>query len=194
MQNPFDPPLEIAEDLKKESRSKGKNSAVEQGSNIPLGWKPTLEKPLPVVRCTGTVRNGENKGGQCPNWSIRGHNVCASHGGQLPAVKQKAEFNIEQARKQMLGIAPTAIEVIEQIMISGGQEAVRLKAAEIILDRAGITKGPVEHKVEVNHSLSQAEEIRKKLSRMGERFELIDLGEESEEEDEDIIDAEEETA
>ena len=187
MQPPFEAPPEITE-AKRASNSKGKNSAAEQGSNIPKGWKPTLEKPLPVVRCVGIIRNGENKGEQCPNWSIRGHNVCTAHGGQLPVVKQKAAFNVEQARQQMLGISPSAIDVIEDIMMNGSQEAVRLKAAEIVLDRAGVTKGPVEHKVEVNHTVSQAEEIRKKLTGMSQRFELLDLGEDSEE---DVRDAEE---
>src|SRR5690606_17599570 len=42
-----------------------KGSQEEQGSNIPVGWKPTFDKPVPVVRCTAIKEDGK----QCNRWS-----------------------------------------------------------------------------------------------------------------------------
>ena len=172
------PPLPERENR---SSNAGKNSALEQGSEIPQNWRPTLAKPLPATRCTAKVRNGEREGERCGAWAPPGSTVCNTHGYQLPVVQKKAAQLVEEARQHMLGLTPSAMDVIEEIMLKGTQEAVRLKAATEILDRAGIVKQAAEINVEVNHKLSQADEIQKRLNTIAERFvdqeESEDLGE-----------------
>lgn len=165
------------------SSNAGKNSAVEQGTNIPMGWKPTVAEPVPVVRCTAPLRNGPKKGEQCPNWSLRGATVCISHGGRLPNVRKHAEEVREAAKMRLLGLADMAIDALEDLADAQGTAgpAVRLKAATEILDRAGVKGGvdvAVTHEVRANPS----EEIAKRLAGIANRMqpkepEPEDLGE-----------------
>lgn len=144
---------------------KGKGSPRQQGSNIPQGWKASYSNPLPPIRCTGTIRNGERKGEQCGKWSLKGSTVCDRHGGSLPSVQEAAAKRIEEARKQLMGMAPTAAEVINDIMLSGDNDAVRLKAAQDILDRTGILKGQ-EVTMDVRTEDTAAKEIEQRLAQM----------------------------
>lgn len=170
------------------SHNAGKNSALEQDSNIPVGWKATPEEPVPVVRCTGIVRNGPRKGEQCGRWSIRGHRVCLKHGGNLPGVQKAAEEVREAARLRLFGMADDAIDTIDFLIHEGTTPAaVKLKAATEILDRVGIKGGSeLTHTVEVK--ANPAEEIAKRLATIAENLkpkeveELVDEGEQDAEE------------
>jgi len=164
------------------SSNAGSNSALEQGSNIPVGWKATPEEPVPVVRCTGTVRNGPRKGEQCGRWSIRGHNKCLKHGGNLPSVKKAAEDVREAARLRLFGMADDAIDTIDFLVNdTSTPSAVRLKAAETILDRVGI-KGGVDLTATVEVKANPAEEIAKRLATIAENLKPKEV--------EDIVDEE----
>jgi hypothetical protein len=190
MENPFDitdpfaepeddqPPVDAAPVNR--SRSAGKNSAEDQGTNIPMGWKPTVKEPVPVVRCTGTVRNGPRTGLRCPNWSLRGATVCLQHGGHLPNVRQHAQDVVEAARLRILGLADLAIDTLEELIDPSVGAAIRLKAATELLDRGGI-KGAPDLTVEVEHKISASEEINKRLATIANRLappkEPEDLGE-----------------
>lgn len=172
------------------SNNPGKNSAVEQGSNVPMGWKPTPAEPVPVVRCTAPVRNGPRKGEQCPNWSIRGATVCLVHGGRLPNVRKHAEEVREAAKMRLLGLSDMAIDTLEELADAQGAAgpAVRLKAATEILDRAGIKGGidlAVTHEVKTNPS----EEIAKRLAGIAKRLTPEEV-EAPEDLGEQIVDAE----
>lgn len=164
-------PTDYDETPVKVSPSAGKNSAVEQGLNVPAGWKPTVSEPVPVVRCTGTIRNGDKKGQQCGNWSLRGATVCIVHGGRLPNVRKHAEEVREAAKLRLLGLSDMAIDTLEDLADAQGTAgpAVRLKAATEILDRAGIKGGvdvAVTHEVRANPS----EEIAKRLAGIAKRL------------------------
>jgi hypothetical protein len=188
--NPFDqdtmpepPPLE--DEPVNKSRNVGKNSAHEQGLEIPMGWKPTIAEPVPVVRCKAT---STTTGERCKRWSIRGTTVCQTHGGRLPNVVEHAEAVREAARLRLFGLADDAVEFLEELMQPGVADAVRLKAIENVLNRSGL-KEAVEFKVEVTNNASPSEDIFKKLQIMRERVapELEDLGEkEKEESDEEV--------
>lgn len=161
--------------------SLGKGSAAQQGVNIPAGWKPTVAAPVPVVRCTGIVRQGPNTGQRCPKWSLRGATVCLSHGGHLPSVKEHAQAVVEAARMRMIGLTDDAIDAIEDLVSNPQtQAAVRLKAATEILDRAGI-KGAPDLAITVEHTISASDTIAEKLKSMALRLtpkpEPLDLGE-----------------
>jgi hypothetical protein len=194
--DPFDdapPTLEDIDNGPTNPGSTGKSTAAQQGLNIPAGWKPTIDKPVPVVRCTGTVRTGPNQGDRCPKWSIRGATVCMSHGAQLPSVKEHAQAVVEAARMRMIGLADEAIDAIEDIVMNPGTQAqVRLKAATEILDRIGV-KGAPDLSVVVEVSASPADVIAEKLkaiaSRITPKEDPEDLGE-IVEEPEDAVDEE----
>lgn len=167
----------------KTSPSAGKNSAVEQGLNIPMGWKPTAAEPVPVIRCTGTLRNGPKAGQQCGNWSLRGATVCIVHGGRLPNIRKHAEDVREAARMRILGLADMAIDTLEELADAQGTAgaAVKLKAATELLDRAGI-KGGIEMNVVHEVRSNPSEEIAKRLAGIAKRLEPkelepVDLGE-----------------
>lgn len=146
----------------------GNNSALEQASNIPLGWKPTLDKPLPVVRCTGTVRNGDREGQRCGRWSIMGHDRCLVHGGHLPNVQKAAATRVEAAKLRLLEDSDLAVDTLFELLKPGVADQVRLGAAKDILDRAAI-KGGADLTVEVTHNVSLAGDIEKKLEIMRQR-------------------------
>lgn len=150
------------------SSNAGKNSALEQGVTVPEGWKPTLDKPLPVVRCTGTVRNGERAGMRCGRWSLMGHDKCMVHGGHLPSVQKAAATRVEAAKLRILDDSDLAIDTLFELLKAGVADQVRLGAAKDILDRASIKGGP-DMTVEVVHSVSMAEDISKKLEVMRQR-------------------------
>lgn len=85
-----------------------------------------MEKVLGEKRqCTATNRKGE----RCGKPPIRGANVCATHGGGIPLVRQAA-------RMRLLAMAEPAFKVLMELLESD-DEMVALKAANSILDRAG---------------------------------------------------------
>lgn len=133
-------------------------SAAQQDSNIPLGWKPTLAKPIPVVKCTGTRTNGE----PCARWSVMGTTVCYVHGAQLPVVKKAAAAKVEAARMLFMGSSTDAFEVLESLLQPGTAEGIRLKAATEILDRAGLKAG-MDVQVTVEHVGSPLDDIINQL-------------------------------
>jgi hypothetical protein len=193
--DPFDdtpPTLDDLENGTVKSHSAGMNSAAEQGRNTPVAWKQTVAEPVPVVRCTGTVRNGDRKGERCPKWSIRGATVCLQHGGHLPSVKEHAQAVVEAARMRMIGLADEAIDAIEDLVTNPGtQQNVRLKAATEILDRIGV-KGAPDLAITVEVSASPSDMIAEKLKAIAKRMEPKenpeDLGEV--ETEDDVVDEE----
>lgn len=167
--DPFDDAPPTLDDI--DNGTSSKFSAGQQGLNVPAGWKPTVDKPVPVVRCTGTVRNGPNQGERCPKWSLRGATVCLQHGGHLPSVKEHAQAVVEAARMRMIGLADEAIDAIEDLVTNPGtQQNVRLKAATEILDRIGV-KGAPDLTIAVEVSASPADMIAEKLKAIASRME-----------------------
>lgn len=161
------------------SPSYGKNSAAEQGTEIPAGWKPTIAKPVPVVRCHRIKKDGE----RCKRWSIRGHTHCAFHSGNLPNVRKKADAIVESSRMRLMNLTDPAVDVFEDLIQPGTPDAIRLKAAENILNRAGLKDG-ADIKVEVTHTIPPSEIIKERLKGIRERLE--DMGEQTS--DEDVLD------
>jgi hypothetical protein len=176
------------EEYEKVNRSSnaGKNSALEQDSITPVGWKPTAAKPIPNIRCVGIVRNGERKGERCGRWAIQGGSVCPKHGGVLPNVKAHAEAVVEAARLRLYGMADDALDAIDDLVTNPTTAGnVRLKAATEILDRIGI-KGTPDLNVAVEVRADPAAEIAKRLASIAENLkpkdepvddEIVDEGE-----------------
>lgn len=152
----------------RKSNSDGKRTPSDQGSNVPQGWRPTVAKPLPSVRCTGTIRSGERKGEPCENWSLAGATVCFQHGGMLPSVQKAAEERKQAARLKLIDSSGDAADTIAYLMTFATQENVRLAAAKEVLDRAGI-KGGADITVAHEHTLAPSKMLGDKLEEMAKR-------------------------
>lgn len=141
-------------------------SAAQQESNVPKGWKPTVDKPVPVVRCTIIKSDGD----RCKRWSIRGATVCHKHGGTLPSVREHAEAVVEATRMRIIDNADDAVGVLEQLMQPGTSENVRLKAATEVLDRAGVRGGFDIHQ-ETEVTVNPSELLAERLTTLRRRSE-----------------------
>lgn len=82
-------------------------------------------------RCTARARS---TGERCGNRPIPGGMVCRFHGGGAPAVKQKAALRLAQ-------LVDPAIGTLARVMVKAEKDADKLRAANSILDRAGISRG-----------------------------------------------------
>ncbi len=142
-------------------------TAHEQGSEIPLGWKPTAAEPVPVVRCVQIKKDAE----RCKNWSLRGYTKCRKHAGpgvmKDGNVSKYAEAVIEAARLRLVDNADFALDTLIELAQPGSSEGIRLKASTEVLDRAGI-RGGFELKVEGTVTVDPGEEIRKRLAKLQE--------------------------
>jgi hypothetical protein len=144
------------------------NSPVQQGSEIPLAWKPTPREPVPVTRCSQIKKDGT----RCKRWSLRGYHKCKTHSGPgalMPDgnVNKYREAVIEAAKLRLLDMSEEALDTIWQLAQPGTGEAIRLKAATEVLDRAGI-RGGFELSVEGEVTVSATDEIRKRLAGLKE--------------------------
>lgn len=77
--------------------------------------------------CTAHRQDGE----PCRAAAIRGARVCKVHGGMAGHVREAARLRLERLVEPSIG-------TLREIMLRGDSHTVRLKAAESILDRAGI--------------------------------------------------------
>lgn len=134
----------------------------EQGSDRPKGWKSSLEKPIPSVRCT----SANEKGQQCGAWSIAGSERCEAHSSNLD--KKLASERVMAGKLRLIGLIDPAIDTLQELLEPGTGEAVRLKAATEILDRSGIPKGQ-EMKIEVEHHNTAVENVKRQLNEIRNR-------------------------
>lgn len=193
MQNPFDDDMNIiAPPDIDDGTGKYKNWPSAEGyETVPDDWKPRAGRELPALRCT----HERDDGSRCKNFGVRGTgfngmpSMCFIHGGSLPPVKAKAEATLLAVRMMLSNAAPKALEQVIDLSQNASAEAIRLKASTEILDRAGI-KGGVDINVEVQHNVSAADEIRKKLQLMGQRMDSDTKADDLTDEGE-IVDAEE---
>ncbi len=80
-------------------------------------------------------------------------------------VNKYAASIIEAARLRLIDSADDALEVLLQLSQPGTGEAIRLKAATEVLDRAGI-RGGFEVEITGEVTVSSADEIRKRLTEL----------------------------
>lgn len=90
--------------------------------------RPPIE-PHPR-RCTAHKRNGD----PCGRWAIMGGTVCPAHGGRSPQVKHAARIRLMNLIEPAITVLATEMEVAEN-------SADRQRAANSILDRAGLIRG-----------------------------------------------------
>ena len=75
-------------------------------------------------------------GAPCGKFSMRGQTVCRNHGGASPQAIAKAEHMIELAELHSRNLGPRAVAELENLVTSATSEAVRLGAANSLVDRA----------------------------------------------------------
>lgn len=132
------------------------------------GFHPTMARPFPSMQCTGVVKSGDKAGQRCSKRALYGATVCLSHGAQLPVVRAKAEKLVESARLKLINAADEAAEWLLDLGANSTSDAVRLKAATEVLDRAGV-KGGVEVDVNVTHSQDPGDLLRERLATLRKR-------------------------
>ncbi len=179
---------EATDELEAPEQNPHGNSPGEQGSAVPLSWKPTVAEPVPVVQCVQIKSNGD----RCQSWSRRGLTKCFAHSGRgkLANVEKYREDRLEAARLRLLDDTELAMDTLEFLMQPGTGEAIRLKASTEILDRAGV-RGGFEIKVDADITESPADEIRKRLSDLAKGAEASrELAAKAQAADPDIVDAE----
>lgn len=86
-------------------------------------------RTVPVRQCTARTRAGV----RCRRYPIAGGTVCRVHGGAAPQVKRAAQLRLLEL------IAP-AIGTLAREMMQAPQSADRQRAANSILDRAGVVR------------------------------------------------------
>src|SRR3546814_4524700 len=72
-------------------------------------------------------------GERCTKAPIRGGTVCATHGGSAPQVRKKAAL-------RLLELVDPAIAVLAREMVNADKSADRQRAANSVLDRAGVPR------------------------------------------------------
>lgn len=153
------------------------NTPDRQNTTIPQGWKPTVRKPIPVVRCVHVWPDGhERQGERCNKWSLRGSQRCYFHSGRgnLKNVEQYRQAIIEAARLQLTESVPDAMDWLYDLGAHSTADNVRLKAATEILDRGGLKSvDQIEIDLHVSDGLSPAAALAERLDKLKKAADFI---------------------
>lgn len=90
------------------------------------------------VRCKARTKSGE----QCKKYAIAGGTVCPTHGGSAPQVKKRAAM-------RLLELIDPAITTLAREMATATRSSDRQRAANSILDRAGVVRREAPQKEDV---------------------------------------------
>lgn len=143
---------------------------------------PSIRRPLPTFPCTHVNDAGEQ---HCTEPGMAGlgpqEALCRIHirGKSKDKLRERARAQIEAAKLRLTQDTDLAVETIESLMQPGTPDAIRLKAAETVLDRAGI-RGGVEIDLGVEVTVNPLDEIKHKLLRLVQ----------ADEDEDDILEAE----
>lgn len=86
------------------------------------------------------IHRNVREGSQCTHVAVSGTVRCELHGG-LYASPEETRRLVIASQMKMFNLADQAVSTIADIMLHGATEASRLRAAETILNRSGITEG-----------------------------------------------------
>lgn len=119
-------------------------------------WVPQWYTPDGTpLRCDWRKPNGA----RCGRASIAPTNRCEMHGGLL-VDKEAIETMLESAAKKVVTAADAAVDTLIELMSTSPNDVVRLKAAESILDRAGLPAGQkIEVKTTVEHTFDSPTQL-----------------------------------
>lgn len=91
----------------------------------------------------------------------------------LPVVRNKADRIVESARMMLRGHAEEAADWLIELGRSSSSDAVRLKAAESVLDRVGV-RGGTEVDVNVSATVDPRDVLRDRLAELRRRTDAVD--------------------
>lgn len=116
-------------------------------------------------RCKATNRAGE----QCKKAPMKGGMVCRAHGGAAPQTRKKAAL-------RLLELIDPAIATLAREMTMADKSSDRLKAADSILDRAGMPRKTTVDSVSANELLiARVRELREEAGMPeDERMKMIE--------------------
>lgn len=109
-----------------------------RASTTPDAISKRIENP--AVTCSARRSNGD----PCGNYAIKGSTVCLHHGGAASQTRLAASQRMVEMRLKAIGVVDGMLDD------PALDPAIRLRAAQIVLDRSGM--GPtskIEHEVEV---------------------------------------------
>lgn len=98
-------------------------------TDVPDGPMGVPTQRVITRQCTAKRGDGE----RCTKSAIRGGTVCDTHGGKAPQVRRKAAI-------RLLELVDPAIAVLAREMVSADKSADRQRAANSVLDRAGVPR------------------------------------------------------
>lgn len=132
------------------------------------------EAGIPRTLCNHQFRGGR----RCGRTSVLAAERCDMHGGLYLEPEQIREM-LERGQEKIVTAADAAIEAVLDLMSNSTQDSIRLKAAEMILDRAGykvgmeltITEGG---KAGEGGTGSPADLLRERIGRLKPQPALID--------------------
>lgn len=108
-----------------------------------------LDHPTWKVQCSRIKTDGT----RCKRWARRGTTVCVKHGGNAPATIAKASERIEELRAYIFDqLAPAALTQVHSLATNAEDEKVRLRAAQDLLDRAGLAPVKAIHQETTSHT------------------------------------------
>lgn len=115
-------------------------SSVLHDTFAPHDWR-AMEKSAttagvsPRVRCTHTKANGH----QCAYWGVAGTGRCELHGGRL--IDEEETRSLVRAQQvRIFAASGRAVDTILFLLENSPNDAIRLRAAEQLLSRAGLSE------------------------------------------------------
>lgn len=149
------------------------HSPRQQGTEIPIGYKRTLDKPLPPVQCVHIHKPGHQFEGQrCGKYALRGSTTgkCLSHSGMgnLPNVSMANEAMLENARNNLMLEIVNLIDKGMDLIDHSESDAVKATMIRDYLDRLGFKAGTeinLNIKNEIDPGLTLSEKLKAISSR-----------------------------
>ena len=92
--------------------------------------------PTPARDPRKCSARSKRSGKPCERWSMVGQRVCMIHGGKSKQALDKAQQMVELAELKLRGLAPVAVSQLEDLVTNATSEAVRLGAANSLVDRS----------------------------------------------------------
>jgi hypothetical protein len=104
--------------------------------------KPRMFAVAPLERrCTAK----RVAGGRCTNYAMHGSTICFGHGGKNPTTRDAIMRRMETMREpatvvisEAMHAEKVALDKHGEVVVMGPDHAMRMKAAESVLDRTGI--------------------------------------------------------
>lgn len=126
---------------------------------------PLQETCTYVYKGNNVMAGGRNQ--RCRKVAIGGSGYCEIHGGTYLS-PQETESLVRASQQKIFATSSKAVEVIADLMINSTNDAVRLRAAEQILNRAGLSEArDLNINVDVkDEKESPAEVVRNRLAQL----------------------------